>query len=236
MTAIGAGAAIIYLYINMDIMNFRLKDIAEYVIVCTILAVLNARILFMIAMIPSMNTVTLNELIHYFMNGGLVFYGGLFGTILGIVVISKLRKRNVKSVLNFAAPAFPLFHGFARLGCLLAGCCYGIEWSWGIILADDPDVVRFPVQAFESLCDFMIFGYLICRKRRKMGNMKSYLLSYALCRFVLEFFRGDIVRGIWIGGLSTAQYISILIIVVIGIDTLVQIRGNKVHGKKEIFL
>lgn len=233
MTAIGACAAIIYLYINMDMMKFQFKDIAEYVIVCTLLAVLNARILFMIAMIPSMNPVTINQLFRYFMNGGLVFYGGLFGTILGILVVSKFRKRNVKDVLNFAAPAFPLFHGFARLGCLLAGCCYGIEWSWGIILAEDPGVVRFPVQVFESLCDFLIFGYLICRKHRKLGNMKSYLLSYAICRFVLEFFRGDIVRGIWFGGLSTAQYISILIVVVICTDSIIQIRGNKMHEKKE---
>lgn len=233
MTAIGACAAIIYLYINMDKIKFRFKDIAEYVIVCTALTVLNARILFMIAMIPSMNPVTINELIYYFINGGLVFYGGLFGAILGTLVVSKFRKRNVQDVLDFAAPAFPLFHGFARLGCMLAGCCYGIEWSWGVVLEDEPGVVRFPVQVFESLCDFLIFGYLIYRKRQKLGNMKSYLLSYATCRFVLEFFRGDVVRGIWFGGLSTAQYISILIIAVIGIESIIKIRGNKVHEKKE---
>lgn len=236
MTAIGACAAIIYLYINMDQMRLRFRDLAEYVIACTILAVLNARILFMIAMIPSMNPVTLNELIHYFLNGGLVFYGGLFGTILGIIIVSKFRKRNVKEILNFAAPAFPLFHGFARIGCLLAGCCYGIEWSWGIVLADDPEIVRFPVQAFESMCDFLIFAYLIFRKKQKLGNMRTYLLSYAICRFILEFFRGDVVRGIWFGGLSTAQYISIFLIVSIGIDSIVRMRGKKIREKKDMSL
>lgn len=38
--------------------------------------------------------------------------------------------------------------------------------------------------------------------------MECYLVLYAICRFVLEFLRGDSVRGIWFG-LSISQWISL---------------------------
>ena len=38
------------------------------------------------------------------------------------------------------------------------------------------------------------------------------LIVYAIFRFFIEFFRGDEIRGIWVGGLSTAQYISVIIV------------------------
>lgn len=213
----GAGlvAVIFFLYQRRDKLQLSWKEVIEYVVVCTVFATVLARVLYVIALLPSMKNFTLQELLHQLWNGGIVFYGGLFGVILGIIAVSNYRKRNPKYVLNLMAPAFPLFHAFARVGCLLTGCCYGIECSWGVTMLGEENVIRFPVQLFESGCNILIFVMLIIieqKKKTSRYNLACYLCTYAICRFVLEFFRGDGIRGIWVTGLSTAQNISLLIL------------------------
>lgn len=223
MSGIGLCMAFLYIYCRRENVQLRFKVLLEYFIVCALTGFIGARLLFVVAIIPSIETFTINELVYYLVNGGIVFYGGLFGVILGIVIVSIRKNISPKNMLDFAAPAFPLFHAFARIGCLLAGCCYGLEWNWGVILMDNPDVVRFPVQLFESICDIIIFtGLLLLNTKKKSykNNLAIYLCSYAVCRFVLEFYRGDQVRGIWYGGFSTSQYISLLILVFYGIRVL----------------
>lgn len=216
LATVGLVLAVLFVYFRADKVGLRFIDLIEYIIVCTVLALLCAKMLFAIAMIPSMAELDAAKFFHNFVYGGIVFYGGLFGVIIGIALMSKIKKRSAAEILDFAAPAFPLFHTFARIGCLLAGCCYGVPWSWGVYIQGE-DVVRFPVQLFESLCDALIFAVLMCHNRKSKtcdGNLKIYLCSYAVCRFILEFFRGDYIRGIWFGVLSTAQIISLLVLAV----------------------
>lgn len=213
---IGLCFAVVYIFANSEKVNLSFGWLIVYIVVCTVCALILARIVFVIAMIPSLNPVNIDDLLYYLLYGGIVFYGGLFGVLLGIFIVSKYRRYSVKEMLDFAAPAFPLFHCWARIGCLFAGCCYGVEWSWGVILQGE-NVIRFPVQAVESICDLLIFIVIIyVRKKLKTDRLgiDIYLITYAICRFILEFFRGDEVRGIWLGGFSTAQYISITVLAV----------------------
>lgn len=136
--------------------------------------------------------------------------------LLGIKVTAKIRKENASNFYNFAAPAIPLFHVFGRLGCFFGGCCYGKPASWGFAMASDPEILRVPVQLIESGCNLLIFAALmIYEKRTEIGNrhtLRAYLTMYAVCRFILEFFRGDSERGLW-GPLSTSQIISAIILI-----------------------
>lgn len=211
MACAGLAAACLFLRRRYGRQHIGFHLAAGYLLAGTVCSFLGARILFVVGMIPSMEKITASVLLHYLFNGGIVFYGGLFGLIGGIVLASMKNHVNAIAVLDAICPAFPLFHAFARLGCLFAGCCYGVEWSWGITLAGEQGIVRFPVQLAESICDLGIFFWLLageCKRRSRKGNLRRYLLSYAVCRFLLEFYRGDAVRGIWPGGFSTAQYIS----------------------------
>lgn len=215
MGGVGAVAVLIYLYLIKGNLNMRIKDLLEYIVVCTVFAAALSRLMFVIALIPSMEQITFEEVLYQLWNGGIVFYGGLFGVIIGIGGVSKYRGRSPLKVLNVLTPAFPLFHVFARFGCLLAGCCYGIEWNWGVCMQGEENIIRFPVQLFECACNVMIFvGIIVISAKKKTDkySLMIYLCSYAICRFVLEFFRGDSIRGTWAGGLSTAQYISMGII------------------------
>ena len=215
MGGLGFAAVLAFLYFIRERLRFNWKDYIEYVVVCTVFGAALARVLYVIALLPSMENITIREILFQLWNGGIVFYGGLFGVILGIAAVSKYRGRSSKNILNTIAPAFPLFHTFARIGCLLAGCCYGTKWNWGVILSGEEDIVRLPVQLFESGCNLFIFIMLMVLRRRKKTctcNLAIYLCSYAICRFILEFFRGDTIRGIWGTGLSTAQSISVIIL------------------------
>ena len=216
MATIGLCVSMLFLYIRIEEVDMTLNHFLLYLKVGGVCLLAGSRILFVIGILPSLENISISVIGHYFLNGGIVFYGGMLGFVFGIIIVAKCRKESSYKMLNFLAPAIPLFHGFARIGCLLAGCCYGIPCDFGVRMLQSPDVIRFPVQLLESFCDFIIFiGILIYKKKGNSYAIEVYLISYAICRFVLEFFRGDNIRGLWMGGISTSQMISILIIGVV---------------------
>ena len=154
--------------------------------------------------------------------GGMVFYGGFLGGMAGLAIHCRFNKYvTFKGMIDIYAVCIPLFHIFGRIGCFLAGCCYGIESSWGFITYTNTinpsvnGVVRFPVQLFEAGCNLIIFLVLLfLYKKDKMENrlIFIYMIIYPVCRFILEFFRGDEIRG-FIFGISTSQFISILLLI-----------------------
>ena len=213
-STIGAVSAVIFLVYNMENYKIYFKQLLVYIAVSSLTLIIGSRLLFVITMLPDIiKDFSINKLLYYIFSGGIVFYGGLLGMIFGIWICSKVRKESVTNMFNFIAPAIPLFHFWGRIGCFFAGCCYGKENSWGVSMAATPDTIRFPVQLFESFCNMLIFiSLVIVSKKFKNKNlMIIYLTEYSICRFILEFFRGDLVRGIW-GVLSTSQIISLVIL------------------------
>lgn len=156
--------------------------------------------------------------------GGFVFYGGLIGGILGLFIYTRMFKMKALPIADIFAVVLPLGHACGRVGCHIAGCCYGMEYSgpfcvtYTNCLGDTPlNVPLFPVQLLESVILLLMFAVLLIvyNKTKKSGVATAvYLYSYAVVRFILEFFRGDMVRGVSLG-LSTSQMISLLIIVVL---------------------
>lgn len=164
------------------------------------------------------------------LNGGIVFYGGMFGVLLGTVIFALITKRRIRSCLDFAAPAIPLFHSIARIGCLMSGCCYGKESTWGVPNHRFPGHLLIPVQLFESICNIIIFiTIMIYQKVRKTDrySLEIYFVGYGIARFILEFFRADEHRGIWPDGLSTSQNISILLILFVIVEAVVILVKNR---------
>lgn len=159
--------------------------------------------------------------------GGLVFYGGLLAAVpVGIWYVKK-HALPVWKTADIMAPSIALAHVFGRLGCFFAGCCYGAPCSGpACITFSDPHslaplgIPLFPTQLMESAGEFLIFGLLLAlwRYRRFDGQLFAlYLIFYAILRFIIEFFRGDVARGVYFGGMiSTSQIIAILIVVTAG--------------------
>ena len=151
--------------------------------------------------------------------GGSVFYGGLLGGLAAGTACIKIMKLHADAVTDCLAPAIAVFHGFARIGCFFAGCCYGIEWEHGItftnsIVESANGVPRVPVQlceaAFELLLGALLWLLLLKAPKTHGKLLALYLIIYSVGRFFLEYLRGDEYRG-FIGALSTSQFISIFV-------------------------
>lgn len=154
------------------------------------------------------------ELLSLARSGG-VFQGGLvFGVAFALLYFRRHRLPTWK-VADLAGPALALGHGFGRIGCFMAGCCFGRECGneLGVVFesqyAHDLTGIPigrpiYPVQLFEALLNYLNFLVLffILRRRTFDGQVFSfYIVNYSIIRFFTEYFRGDhperafLVRG-----------------------------------------
>lgn len=199
---------------------------------------LGSRLLFIITKIPELfSNFTIENTFRIILNGGFVFYGGLFGALAALRLCARITHVESKRVNNLFIPSFVLFHSFGRIGCFLAGCCYGIEFPWGFEMVTSPGVIRFPVQLAESICDILILiSILLAEKKKgeKTDLLRLYMVSYAVCRFLLEFLRGDEIRGHFLC-FSTSQWIALGVLVYYGIKALFsrlgKIKSNEVNSQ-----
>lgn len=172
------------------------------------------------------------KMVQYF--GGMVFYGGFLGAYAAILIHTKFSNGISRCfALDLFALLTPLFHTFARIGCFLGGCCYGKESSWGFIIHGNTlnpsinNILRIPVQLIEAGCNFLIFLVLLMIFKKWLNKgflIYVYLIFYPTVRFILEFFRGDEIRG-FLFGLSTSQWISIILFM-FALTNLLMIKKN----------
>lgn len=148
----------------------------------------------------------------------MTFYGGL---IVGVVVfilifdfyVKKHNDIRIREIAIIAPLCITSAHAFGRIGCLLAGCCYGKPTnSW--IGMDFPGIgTRIPTQLIEAIFLFILTGVLCCIifKTNFKWTLHLYLAAYSIFRFIIEFFRGDAQRGGTFLGMYPSQIICVLI-------------------------
>lgn len=144
----------------------------------------------------------------------------LFGTILLLPLVMwrigcYTQVASMRRFLDLALFSVPLQLMFVRVGCLCAGCCGGIESSWGI--ADMYGVVRVPVQLIEVICGMACYIVLVAlpnTNRHSGTRYPLYMIMYGVIRFVLEFVRYN-ERILW--GVFTLSHIWALISIAVGV-------------------
>lgn len=232
---VGVAAIIFFNSFRMEKYKISFKDIIIYYIFCFVFIFVFSKILYIIGRIPDKG-LSLQMIKFYIIHGGIVFYGGMIGAIFGIIIGALVLKQNPREKLDYAAPCFPLFHALARVGCALSGCCYGIESTFGIHNHKVPGATLWPFQPVESICNLIIFISLMIYTKVRGSNkycLEIYLVAYGICRFILEFFRGDEIRGVWPSGLSTSQYVAILTIIGVIVEIIILLckKGGKIDDK-----
>lgn len=158
-----------------------------------------------------------------FLSSGIIFYGGLVGGVLGALIGIRVAGCAFSVIENAVVPFIPLGHAVGRIGCVMAGCCYGFAYEGPFALYYPnsvsglaPTQGYFPVQPLESLINVIICLLLLLydkRKHRTFDLLFVYLGLYAIARFFLEMLRGDMIRGMW-NMLSTSQIISLILLFV----------------------
>lgn len=185
--------------------------------------------LLMILLEPGVDIFTLD-----FLRSGGVYYGGLIGGFLAVVILVRFYKLPFWKVADAFAPGVALGQAFGRQGCFSAGCCWGkpTDLPWGvhftelgheytgvpIYTADGGPLHLHPTQLYESFIMFGVFAllYYLHRHKRFDGQILiAYGIIYSIVRFLVEFIRDDPRGDLWglstMTGLSTSQIISLLV-------------------------
>jgi phosphatidylglycerol:prolipoprotein diacylglycerol transferase len=169
-----------------------------------------------------------------FYAGGLTYYGGFIGASIAAWFLLKTDRFPFWKAADMAGMVVPVGLGFGRMGCLLAGCCFGkpsdsafalsfpsfspaSESQFKSKLLPSPADISLPVhptQIYEAFGAFAVAGVLILvlhgRKRYDGQVFAAFLVLYAALRFVLEFWRDDDRGGFF--ALSTSQWIGLALV------------------------
>ena len=180
-----------------------------------------SKLLFWITILPQI--MKNPAVILDYLSNGFVVFGGLIGGVLTAYLYCRKKKTDFWKTFDLAVPAVALAQCLGRIGCFMAGCCYGQETDsvFGVVFhrsAYVPAGVKlFPIQLVSSGLDFLNFIFLFFLWRK--GHLKSgmvgviYIITYSVGRFFLEFFRGDLERGA-VGVLSTSQFIAVFTLLI----------------------
>lgn len=194
----------------------KLSNLVFYAILS---GIIGSRVLF-ILMNPSEYLVHPLKIFKLW-EGGLVFYGGILGGILATLFMMKKYRLPYWKTLDILAPGLIMAQAIGRMGCFMAGCCYGksSDVPWAVIFKNPKTLAPIgiplhPTQLYHSIANLTVFCVLfyIMRKRKSFSGQifSLYLCLYSLARFWVEFFRGD-SRIYIMGRLNLTQGFSLMI-------------------------
>ena len=189
-----------------------------------------------------------------FLRSGGIYYGGLIGGFLTVVLLIRFYKLSFWKVADALVPGLALGQAFGRQGCFAAGCCWGkpTDWFWGVHFSEKgheytgvpmygpsgEELFLHPTQLIESFTMLAVFGLLVWLHRRKKFDgqvLIAYGIIYSIFRFSIEFIRddprGDLFGLTTITGLSTSQLVSLVVAASAIVFMVMRIRTA---AKKEI--
>lgn len=157
--------------------------------------------------------------------GGLVWFGGLFGAIAGVVIVTLLSKQRLAAVMDAGAIAVSVGYAVGRIGCFLRGDDYGVptDLPWGMAFPEGlpPTTVRVhPTQLYESAASLVIFALLVWLISPRFSREGPLIFVYAILagveRFLVEFIRTNEPVAL---GLTQQQWIAVGMVVVGAVGT-----------------
>jgi phosphatidylglycerol:prolipoprotein diacylglycerol transferase len=198
----------------------RVMDLGIYLIIA---ALVGAKLMLVVVDFDHFRS-NPGEILSLVRVGG-VFYGGLIAAFVVGLLLVRRYKLPVWATADLYAPGIALGHIIGRLGCLLAGCCFGrpTDMPWGLTFTSPVAASSagtplgqplHPTQLYDAGAEFLILVLLLAfeRKGRPFAGRTFwlYVVLYAIARFIVEIFRGD-PRGS-IAGMSTSQFVSLLVL------------------------
>ena len=178
--------------------------------------------------------------------GGLGILGSIIGILLFLPFYLRLKNVQILPLLDLAAIYAPIIQAIGRIGCFLAGCCYGLPVSSNYIFAikfTNPNglaplnIYLHPTQIYISVASLIIFLIMYFGLQKilfKQGQLLfSYLILESCSRFFIDFFRGDRTFSSTIGFFSFFQLIAIFLFIfsIIGL-IYVTIKSKKTFNVK----
>jgi phosphatidylglycerol:prolipoprotein diacylglycerol transferase len=203
MMALGVAMAIWFVYVQGKKQGLQAEKLVDMAFFTIIIALIGAKLVLLFSNFSYYMKYP-GEIFSLARSGG-VFQGGLAaGLIFALWYLHKHRIPTWKTG-DVVGPALALGHGFGRIGCFSAGCCYGRECpnflgvtfhnEYSHNLTGIPiNESLHPVQLYESVLNFLNFFILfwVLRKKRFDGQVfMLYIMNYSIIRYFTEFYRGD---------------------------------------------
>ncbi|MBA4410625.1 MAG: hypothetical protein C0397_14535 [Odoribacter sp.] len=232
--AIMLGLGIIFLLKRCKATGLDTRHAAGIAIWGSVAALLGARLFYLVQNISY--TYHHSEIL-FELNGATVSFGVYLGGITGIILYGVFYHISLWKYLDVVASVLGIGPMVGRFACFLNGCDYGTlsNLPWAVQFPKDSftysdhlykglissaDILSLPVHPVQLFCVlkgfilFVVFSILWKKDLFKPGVLFFlFWMSYAVFRFLIEFFRGDENRG-WVGELSTGQFMSCSIFLV----------------------
>jgi phosphatidylglycerol---prolipoprotein diacylglyceryl transferase len=153
-------------------------------------------------------------------SSGYTFYGGVISAALVFIISTSLFRLRLFFMINLIIPSLLIAHAFGRIGCFMAGCCYGRPTTFflGITFPEGSYPCEqmgscqriHPTQLYESAFLFILF-FVILKWIPFQKRLAFYLLSYGIFRFLIEFVRADDRGDLAFTALTPSQFISLIL-------------------------
>ncbi|MFC1963798.1 prolipoprotein diacylglyceryl transferase [Chloroflexota bacterium] len=156
-----------------------------------------------------------------FGGSGLAIYGAVLGAALGVWIYSRIRKLSFAYFADVIAPGIILAQAVGRVGCVLNGCCHGLETDiFCAFIYTNPETLApigiavHPTQVYEIFYDLIVFGVLLMLRGKFKPDGSLFLIYlglYSAWRFGIDFIREGTEFFL---GFHEAQVISLVVLAI----------------------
>lgn len=235
---LGVLFAFLYFFRNRRVIGLSVDEISELFLWCFASVFVGGKLFYYLEK-PLYFLSNPSEMIKN-LGQGFVFYGSFLVTIPVLVWWFRKHKISVAKGFDLLAIGGALVHGFGKIGCFMAGCCYGKQChsSFGVVFTNSHSVASplnvplYPVQLWDSIVILLIVGFMLIYKKYKKFEGELFLIYgilYGILRFITENYRGDESRGYIIQDVLThSQLIAVFVILFCFIMYVNRLRKHKI--------
>lgn len=146
--------------------------------------------------------------------GGLASTGGIAAGLAATWLGAQVMRRPAAVLLDAIAPAGLLALAIGRVGCFLAGCCYGrpTTFVWGVVFPEVGPPARHPLQLYSAVGDLALLLLLPRRDAPTGTAFRRLAAGFALLRFLLERLRDPATTDRLPGGWLTLPQAACLLL------------------------
>lgn len=175
-------------------LSFTKEQISDLIFYAAIGVIIGGRVGYMV-FYDTQQLITNPLSLFKIWQGGMSFHGGLIGVLLAVIFFARKTNKSFCKVADFLAPLVPLGLCAGRIGNFINGELWGRVTTepWGIVFPQAGNLPRHPSQLYEASLEgigLFILVWWYASTPRLSGRVSAiFLMGYAICRFIIEFYR-----------------------------------------------
>ena len=217
MIAIGLYAGIQVALRDAPRRGINKDQLMNVALLAAILGIVGGRLYYVVQNEPSFYLHNPGQILAVW-NGGMAFFGAIFGGALALLIATRLWHMPFWSLADIGALGLTIGQAIGRIGNIINGDIVGYKTNgWGFEYTNPhtfgpPNPPVHPASLYElliSLALFLILWNLRTRIHPEGMLAMLYLILYSISQFFIFFVRDNIVI---LGGLKQAQVTALVVI------------------------